>query len=247
MSKRNRMPGLRQKGGIWHIEKRCKYAEGGWLRESTGQAGRAEAEAILIRRLAELEEEARRKAGGVYSFEEAAMRYLEDIAHKSSADTAAMHLDQLLPTIGPLPLEQVHDGTLKSFVDGETARGMAPKTDQQCDWRCLCGAEPGGAGLAQRSRNAVAADRPRRSSPGCPRRDGRPNPTRSPGRSRTGCSDSCPGIWRTRRCLPSTPAAANRKSASCAGTGKWTYRNWRPPSSSCRSPSPRPARSGWWC
>ena len=56
------------------------------------------------------------------------MRYLEDIAHKSSADTAAMHLDQLLPTIGLLPLEQVHDGTLKSFVDHETARGMAPKS-----------------------------------------------------------------------------------------------------------------------
>ena len=128
MSKRNRMPGLRQKGGIWHIEKRCKHAAGGWLRESTGKAGRTEAEAILIRRLAELEEEARRKTEGVYSFEEAAMRYLEDIAHKSSADTAAMHLDQLLPTIGPLPLEQVHDGTLKAFVDGETARGMAPKT-----------------------------------------------------------------------------------------------------------------------
>ena len=73
-------------------------------------------------------QEARREAKGVYSFEEAAMRYLEDIAHKSSAVTAAMHLDQLLPTIGPLPLEQVHDGTLKAFVDGETARGMAPKT-----------------------------------------------------------------------------------------------------------------------
>ena len=52
----------------------------------------------------------------------------KDIAHKSSAETAAMHLDQLFPTIGPLPLEQVHDGTLKAFVDGETARGMAPKT-----------------------------------------------------------------------------------------------------------------------
>jgi integrase len=128
MSKRNRMPGLRLKGGIWQIEKRCKYAEGGWLRESTGKTGRAEAEQILIRRLAELEEEARRETQGVFTFEEAGMRYLEDIAHKSSAETAAMHLDQLFPTIGPLPLEQVHDGTLKAFVDGETARGMAPKT-----------------------------------------------------------------------------------------------------------------------
>ena len=40
MSKQNRMPGLRQKGGIWHIEKRCKYVKDGWLRESTGTSSR---------------------------------------------------------------------------------------------------------------------------------------------------------------------------------------------------------------
>ena len=128
MSKRNKMPGLRLKGEIWHIEKRCKYAEGGWLRESTGTASRSEAEKFLIRRLVEIEEEAKRKAEGIYTFEEAAMRYLEDIAHKPSADDAAMHLDQLLPTIGQLPLEHIHDGTLKAFVDAEEARGLAPKS-----------------------------------------------------------------------------------------------------------------------
>jgi integrase len=128
MSKRNKMPGLRLIGEIWQIEKRCKYAEGGWLRESTGKASRSEAEKFLIRRLAEIEEEAKRKAEGTYTFDEAAMRYLEDIAHKPSADDAAMHLDQLLPTIGQLPLEHVHDGTLKAFVDKEEARGLAPKS-----------------------------------------------------------------------------------------------------------------------
>jgi len=128
MSKRNKMPGLRLKGSIWQIEKRCKYAEGGWLRESTGTASRSEAEQILIRRLAETEEEAQRKIEGIYSFEEAAMRYLEEIADKSSADTVAMHLDQLFPFIGQNPLEQVHDGTLKAYVDHETGRGKAPKS-----------------------------------------------------------------------------------------------------------------------
>ena len=47
MSKRNKMPGLRLKNGIWHIEKRSKYASSGWLRESTGVSGRIEAEQIL--------------------------------------------------------------------------------------------------------------------------------------------------------------------------------------------------------
>ncbi len=128
MSKRNRMPGLRQKGGIWHIEKRCRFAQGGWLRESTGTSSRNKAEQILIRRLAELEEEARRHEAAIFTFEEAGLRYLEEIAHKSSADTIAMHLDQLFPSIGNLPIAQVHDGTLQPFIEHERGRGLSPKT-----------------------------------------------------------------------------------------------------------------------
>ena len=128
MSKRNQMPGLRLKGGIWHIEKRCKYCEGSWLRESTGTSSRAEAEEFLIHRLAELRVNAERKAESVFTFEEAALRYLEDVAEKSSAETIAMHIDQMSPFIGHLPLEHVHDGTVKPFIDHERQRGVGPKT-----------------------------------------------------------------------------------------------------------------------
>src|SRR5690606_16718847 len=126
--KQSRMPGLRQRNGIWHIEKRCRYAPGGWLHESTGTSSRVEAERILIRRLAKLEEEARRQTDAVFLFEQAALRYLEEVAEKSSADTMAMHLDQLLPFIGNLPLAQVHDGTIEPFVRHERGRGLAPKS-----------------------------------------------------------------------------------------------------------------------
>ena len=128
MSKRNKMPGLRLKGGIWQIEKRCKYVEGGWLRESTECSSRAEAQEVLIRRLAAVKEEAERKAVGVFTFEEAGLRYLKEIAEKPSAETMAMHLDQLFPFIGSHTLTQVHDGTLKCFTDHESARGMSPKS-----------------------------------------------------------------------------------------------------------------------
>jgi hypothetical protein len=128
MSKRNQMPGLRLKNGIGQIEKRCKYCESGWLRESTGTSSRAEAEEILIHRLAELREETRRKALSIYTFEEAAMRYLEEIAHKASADRVAIHLDQLLSFIGDHTLAQVHDGTLKAFIDHERARRLSAKS-----------------------------------------------------------------------------------------------------------------------
>ncbi|MES9914093.1 MAG: site-specific integrase [Candidatus Sedimenticola sp. 4PFRAG1] len=126
--KQNRMPGLRLKGEIWHIEKRCKHAEGGWIRESTETSSRTEAEQILIRRLAELEAKAQLKAQGFFTFEQAAFRYLEDKTDKPSVDSMAMHLDQVLPFIGELTLEQIHDGTLKPFVDHETKRGLAPKS-----------------------------------------------------------------------------------------------------------------------
>jgi integrase len=122
------MPGLRQKGGIWHIEKRCRFAVGGWLRESTSTSSRTEAEKILICRLAELEEDDRRRQVGIFTFEEAALRYIEEIAHKSSASTMAMHLDQLFPFIGALPIAQVHDGSLRPFVEHQQQRGMAPKS-----------------------------------------------------------------------------------------------------------------------
>lgn len=128
MSKRSKMPGLRLKGGIWHIEKRCKETEGGWLRESTGTSSRSEAEAILIMRIAEVRQESERKRACVYTFEEAGLRYLDEIAHKPTAPKNAAHLDQLFPFIGDKMLEQVHDGTLKPFIDHELERGLSPKS-----------------------------------------------------------------------------------------------------------------------
>lgn len=128
MSKRCKMPGLRRKGEIWHIEKRCREAEGGWLRESTGTSSRIEAEKYLIKRLAEIRQAWERKVADVFTFEEAGLRYLEDIAYKSSSSSSAYDLDQLFPFIGYLPLELIHDGTIKPFVDHELERGKAPKS-----------------------------------------------------------------------------------------------------------------------
>lgn len=126
---KSKMPGLRKKSGdIWHIEKRCKYAEGGWIRESTGTSSRIEAEAILIRRIAELEQKALFKAQGFFTFEEAALRYIEERMHKPSIETLTMNIDKVLPFIGDLPLEHIHNGTIKPFIDFELNRGLAPKS-----------------------------------------------------------------------------------------------------------------------
>jgi hypothetical protein len=70
-NKRNKMSGLRLKGGIYHIQKRCKHSKGGWLRESTKTSSRAEAEIYLITRLAGIQEAAKRIEEDIYLFEEA--------------------------------------------------------------------------------------------------------------------------------------------------------------------------------
>jgi hypothetical protein len=95
----------------------------------------------LIRRLAEYEEEARRREVVIFTFEEAALRYLEEIAHKSSANTIAVILDSLFPYIGKLPIAHVHDGARASTRYGT-------ENDQQCSGYCIDCSKSVGASLA---------------------------------------------------------------------------------------------------
>lgn len=127
---KTQLTGLRNKNGIWHIEKRVKDYKNGWLRESTGitVSKRHQAEKYLLRRLSEIEVEIQRQQEGVYLFTDAAFRYLKEISHKTSASTMASHLDQIIPFIGKLTLENVHDSTLSNFIQHEKDRGQSPKS-----------------------------------------------------------------------------------------------------------------------
>ena len=126
MSKR--IPGLYKRGtqGIWHIDKCIKGY--GRLHESTGTSELEEAERYLIRRLEEL-----RKAT-VYGirperiFRQAATRFLLDYQHKRSIARYAQSLKILDPYIGDLPLRQVHQGMLESFIRHRRKQGMRANT-----------------------------------------------------------------------------------------------------------------------
>jgi len=124
------LAGLRNKNGIWHIEKRVKDYENGWLRETTGFtiSERRKAEQYLLKRLNEIQVEIQQQKDGVYTFTEAAFRYLKEISHKTSATTVASHLDQIIPFIGELTLENVHDTTLSPFIEHEKEREQSPKS-----------------------------------------------------------------------------------------------------------------------
>ncbi len=81
---RKKMPGLTNRGGVWHIDKRIKGY--GRLSESCGTNSLVEAERYLTHRLEEI------RLAEVYgvrptrTFEQAAVKYLEENQHKRSID-----------------------------------------------------------------------------------------------------------------------------------------------------------------
>lgn len=120
-----RIPGLRKKGQIWHIDKQIRGY--GRLCESTGTGEREEAERYLIRRLAEIEAQVRDRREQ-HTFREAATRYLNEHLRKRSIARDADCLKNVDPYIGDLPLEEVHMGTLQPYIDARRQAGIKSAT-----------------------------------------------------------------------------------------------------------------------
>jgi integrase len=122
---RKRSPGLRNRNGIWHIEKQVL---GQPIHESTGTSDLEAAELILARRIEEIRQA---KVYGVRpqrTFREAATKYLEENMHLATIVDHAIRFKQLDPFIGDLPLECVHLGTLRQFIDARKKQGIKNKT-----------------------------------------------------------------------------------------------------------------------
>ncbi len=123
-----RTPGLRLRGGIYHIDKRVKSLPGGRLRESTGTSDLREAERYLARRLEEIRQASVYGVRPSRSFEQAAIHYLDWNRDKKSILDDAMHLEQMMPFIGELSIDKVHMGTLQSFIQARQAAGIKTKS-----------------------------------------------------------------------------------------------------------------------
>jgi integrase len=125
---RKKSPGLRKRGGVWHVDKRVKELQGGRLRESTGTSNLAEAERYLVRRLEEIRQASIYGVRRIRTFEEAATKYLLENTHKASILDDGRHLKQLMPFIGQLPLNKVHDGALEAFKAARKLGGIRTKS-----------------------------------------------------------------------------------------------------------------------
>jgi len=121
-----RATGLTKRGNIWHIEKEIRGY--GRLRESTGTGLYEEAERYLNKRLEEIRQATVYGVRPKRLFREAATKYLLDNQHKRSIATDAIHLKQLDKWIGDKTIDQIHDGTLQSFVTYRLKEKLKHKT-----------------------------------------------------------------------------------------------------------------------
>lgn len=123
---RKRMPGLRQRGGIWHIDKQIKGY--GRLSESCKTGDYDEAEAYAESRLADIRRQVMHGLRPRILFREAATKYLNEATHKSAGRDAECLLrwdpligdryideicmDVLMPCIEERKLDGVRSGTI---------------------------------------------------------------------------------------------------------------------------------------
>lgn len=122
---RKRVPGLILRAGVWHIDKRIC---GRRVCQSTETDRLEEAE----RRLARVMEQTRQaQVYGVRpsrSFEGAAAKFVLENQQKRSLEDDISHLKQLLPWLGPVPLDRIHLGTLQPWIDRRRKDGKAVGT-----------------------------------------------------------------------------------------------------------------------
>ena len=202
------MPGLINRGGIWHID---KCFRGRRLCESTGQSDLAKAQEYLTRRLEEARQASVFGVRPSRTFRQAATKFLQENQHLRSIGDYALHLKQLDRYLGDLPLASVHMGTLRPFIVARQRQRRKTKSINLA------------LGVVRHILNLAASERldennltwlaapPKikllkvtdAAEPICCR-----------GTSRRSCFSSCRNIWRGWRCSRSTPVAEIGKYAA---------------------------------
>ena len=133
-----RTPGLRKRAGVWHIQKQVKGH--GSIYESTGTSDLQEAERYLAHRLNEIRQTVTYGDRPVVAFQRAAEKFLIENGHLKSLERMGYSLDQVMPYIGDLPLQRVHNDSLATFRADRLKAGISASTinkDLSCVRRIL--------------------------------------------------------------------------------------------------------------
>jgi len=122
---RKRGPGIIQRDGIWHIDKRIG---GRRVCQSTGSAQLEEAERFLARLMEQVRQASIYGVRPARTFEQAAARFVREHQHKRSLDSDVGRLKGLMPVLGQQPLDRIHVGALQPWIDRRRKEGVSAGT-----------------------------------------------------------------------------------------------------------------------
>jgi len=124
MARKSR-PGLRKRGEYWHIEKVIK---GHRIYESTGEKNFRRAEAYYDNRIKDIRQSLVYGQRPEVTFREATEKFLTEDCPTKSLERAGYAFDQVLPFIGSLIIDRVHDGSLAMYRSNRLLSGAAAAT-----------------------------------------------------------------------------------------------------------------------
>lgn len=122
---RKKVPGLIQRDGVWHIDKRIG---GRRVCQSTGTTHLEEAERFLARLMEQVRQASIYGVRPTRTFEQAAARFVREYQHKRSIDSDVGRLKGLMPVLGQQPLDRIHMGVLHPWIDRRRKEGVSAGT-----------------------------------------------------------------------------------------------------------------------
>jgi integrase len=122
---RKKVPGLIWRDGIWHIDKRIG---GRRVCQSCGTARLEEAEKFLARLMEEVRQAKVYGVRPVRTFEQAAIRFVQENQHKRSIGSDVGRLKALMPLLGAEPIDRVHIGLLQPWIERRKTEGVSAGT-----------------------------------------------------------------------------------------------------------------------
>jgi integrase len=118
--------GLRRRKGIWHIQKQIKGY--GRICKSTGTADLDEAERILAIEVEKIRKQIVFGERPEVRFSDAVIKFMHEKAHLRSLDRTALGFAHVLPYIGDLRLEQIHNDSVARYREARRAQGVKAAT-----------------------------------------------------------------------------------------------------------------------
>lgn len=122
---KNKIPGLYKVGKIWHIDKVVNRRR---INKSTGTSNLMEAQYFMAKLVDEHRQASVFGVRAKRRLSQAIARYVADNQHLASISDNETHLNAIQAVIGDLYLHEIHEESIKPFIDHRKGQGIKSKS-----------------------------------------------------------------------------------------------------------------------